>query len=74
MAKEPVFVVLQEDRHIDAYVEIWRTQEAAITSARAIAANNSSTVFQENVAGCILYLLYSAEGDCVKVFEKEISD
>lgn len=76
-----VWIVMIEDRHADVAALPYSTEEGAIASARALAAEyaQSSDDVQEAVLtdgmrrdGWVFYLPYGAENDCVRVIRCEM--
>jgi hypothetical protein len=74
-----VYVFIQEDRHYDTEVEVYLSKSEAITKAKeeVLKASRGEEV-DENLnramigAGWCYNVIYSCEGDAVRVVEKEI--
>ncbi len=69
-----MYVLILEDRHIDAQVELYNEKEKAFERAKTLAKN--SCRFDEDlelktVTGWLLCIQYSCEGDLVRVIEVE---
>jgi hypothetical protein len=76
-----VYVVLVRDRHVDSYIEIYRTKEQAIEAAWNLAREFSRGGSEEDweeyediKSPYVFSMGYSCEGDCVSVLEREILD
>lgn len=70
-----VYVVLIEDRHADAGVEVFASETAAVEHARAFAkkyALRPEDYQEKRIADWVFYASYSCESDSVRVERKEV--
>ena len=74
-----MYLVIDEDRHCDVGIEIYRSKQKAIARAREIATGSCSHQEDYKEIKCsgsewIIDITYSCEGDHVHVEEAEFED
>jgi hypothetical protein len=71
-----IYIVVDNDRHIDTQVHPFTNKDDAIKKAMSITRYERNNYFEnlncDNEDEMIFYCIYSSEGDHVIVFEKEI--
>lgn len=70
-----VYLAIVEDRHIDTEVEVFVDSHSAVSFAREVATNSCadpSEMYEEEIAEWLFYIVYSNEGDSVRVVEREV--
>jgi len=75
VSKEPIYVVMVEDRHADLDAELFTDPEQAIAYARRTAhelCRHPESYEEETIEGWLFYARYSTEGDSVWVVEKTL--
>lgn len=73
MSGPDVWIVPVEDRHVDVDALPFSNEEGAVARARSLVPEDAEEVqltLGMLTAGCVLYLSYGTEGDCVNVIKR----